>query len=200
MNFFPLFTNVQDGEVFLCGAAALEKLPVLRPFGMRLRLFCENVPCDGAGLDPLPEIVPRPLEEGDLDSRPCFVVTAQSEVEDRRIAALCRSRNIPVNAVDRPELCSFIFPSLITRDKLCVAISTGGASPAAAVELKRRIAEILPAEMDEILDWACARRGEIYARVGDRRLARELVCRSVQQAMEEGRVLTEEEMEALSTP
>ena len=200
MNFFPLFTNVQDGEVFLCGADALEKLPVLRPFGMRLRLFCENVPCDGAGLDPLPEIVPRPLEESDLDSRPCFVVTAQSEAEDGRIAALCRGRNIPVNAVDRPELCSFIFPSLITRDKLCVAISTGGASPAAAVELKRRIAEILPAEMDEILDWACARRGEIYARVSDRRLAREIVCRSVQQAMEKGRVLTEEEMEALSIP
>ena len=186
--------------MFLCGADALEKLPVLRPFGMRLRLFCENVPCDGAGLAHLPEIVPRSLEEGDLDSRPCFVVTAQCEAEDRRIAALCRDRNIPVNAVDRPELCSFIFPSLITRDKLCVAVSTGGASPAAAVELKRRIAEILPEEMDAILDWACAKRSEIYARVGDRRLAREIVCRSVRQAMEKGRALTEEEMAALSAP
>ena len=198
MNYFPLFMNVQGCEIFLCGSHALEKLPVLRPFGVGITLFCDSVPQELTDEYQM-EIVSRPMTESDLGRRPAFVVTAQSEEEDRRIAELCREQNIPVNAVDRPALCSFIFPSLITRDNLCVAISTGGASPAAAVELKHRVEALLPEEMDAILDWACTKRAEIYEQVPHRRLARELVCRSVRCAMEKGRPLTEEEMNGLST-
>jgi precorrin-2 dehydrogenase/sirohydrochlorin ferrochelatase len=41
-------------------------------------------------------------------------------------------RNIPVNIVDQPALCSFIVPSVVQRGDLVIAISTSGKSPAVA--------------------------------------------------------------------
>ncbi len=47
-----------------------------------------------------------------------------------------------MNVVDDPDRCSFILPALLRRGALCLAISTGGASPTFA----RRLREQLEAE------------------------------------------------------
>ncbi|MCE2965199.1 MAG: hypothetical protein LW855_05345, partial [Alphaproteobacteria bacterium] len=64
--------------------------------------------------------------------------------KDTHLAALCRSHGLLVNVVDRPELCDFIFPAVLTRGDVQIAVSTGGRAPVLTRWLKNRIAAMLP--------------------------------------------------------
>ncbi|WP_253736102.1 siroheme synthase CysG [Granulibacter bethesdensis] len=65
-----------------------------------------------------------------------------AEATDEDLQALSRTaieRGIPVNIVDRPELCSFITPAIVDRSPLTIAISSGGAAPVLARLLRAKI-------------------------------------------------------------
>ena len=79
------------------------------------------------------------------------IAATDDRAVNREISALCRERKIPVNVVDDKELCSFIFPALAKRGNMSIGISTGGASPSAAIWAKERISAMLPDELDSIL-------------------------------------------------
>jgi precorrin-2 dehydrogenase / sirohydrochlorin ferrochelatase len=72
----------------------------------------------------------RPYRSSDI--RECSVVIAATDDEDlnAEVARDCISRNILVNVVDRPALCTFTVPATVHRGNLTIAIATEGLSPA----------------------------------------------------------------------
>jgi siroheme synthase-like protein len=75
----------------------------------------------------------------DLRASWLVIAATDDEAVNRRISALCRRRRIWVNVADRPALCGFILPSVVRRGGLTFAVSTGGASPALAKFVGRRL-------------------------------------------------------------
>ena len=131
-------------------------------------------------------------------TRPAFVIAAEEEWEEnRRISNLCRERNIPINAVDIPSLCSFYFPALIRRGEVTLSISTGGKSPMAASVLRKRLEDAVPDRLEDILDWSAELRQKLSETIPDQKQRREVLRKAISQAMEEDRILSEEEIESL---
>ena len=168
MGWFPFFIQLEGTHGLLVGGGrvALRKAEKLLPFGAQLTVVA---PCICPPLAALPGLTlcRRAFADSDLSPAPDFVIAATGDrALDRRIAALCRTRRILVNVVDDPAACGFYFPALVQRGRLCIGISTGGASPSAAAWLRQKIEALLPPGFDGILDRLAARREAVKAEGG----------------------------------
>ena len=86
---------------------------------------------------------------------PALVILAEKEhPENEKWAAHFQGLHIPVNVADRPELCDFVFPSLIVRGDASIAIATAGKAPVLSMLLRQRIEDALPEDLEAILDTA----------------------------------------------
>ena len=98
------------------------------------------------------EVIRREYRTEDLDEVDYVIAaTGIREINDK-VCREAKQRRIPVNVVDDPENCDFIFPSVVRRGRMVVGVSTGGAGPRVAVRLRKQIEEMLPEDIEEILD------------------------------------------------
>jgi siroheme synthase-like protein len=72
--------------------------------------------------------------------------------EQEKIYNYCIQSKIPVNCVDSPALCSFIFPALIVEGDLCVGINTAGRAPAVSSALRQYLTKLIPPKIGELID------------------------------------------------
>src|SRR3984893_12804136 len=156
MRFLPVFLDLAQGAVGLAGSgpAAQSKLRLLRSAGARVRWFAE-----GAGA--IESDLAADLHSGGVEisranpwqadfSGLIAVVSAIGDARDDDLAAQARRQRIPVNVVDRPDLSTFIFPAIVDRGEVVVAIGTGGAAPVLARRLRERIEALLPARIGDL--------------------------------------------------
>src|SRR5262245_2433282 len=94
---------------------------------------------------------PRPRWTGgpwggpaDLDGVALVVAATDDARVNQQVHDDCRARGLPVNVVDNPALCSFIFPSIVDRSPLMVAVSSAGQSPVLARLLRARLETTIP--------------------------------------------------------
>jgi uroporphyrin-III C-methyltransferase/precorrin-2 dehydrogenase/sirohydrochlorin ferrochelatase len=155
MRFLPVFLDTAAGVVIVVGSGepALGKLRLLRAAGAHVRWFSR----DADVADAMPTLPgPGRLEISFADplkadlSDAVAIVSAAGDALDAQIAARARRHRIPVNVVDRPELSTFIFPAIVDRGEVVVAIGTGGASPVLARRLREVIEALLPARIGEL--------------------------------------------------
>lgn len=198
MEYFPMFLDIENKPVLICGSSrhALEKIHRLAPYRPRITLIA---PAPTPELKALTDITlaPHRFCEADLACHPVFVVTAESPEENRRISQICRAHHIPVNAVDQQEDCDFLFPALLKAGPLSAGISTSGASPTAAMELRDQFRELVPTNIEEILAWLLPTRAQIFAQVGDKPLQRTILRAVVQETFTRNRPLTDEELSTI---
>ncbi|MDX1737689.1 MAG: siroheme synthase CysG, partial [Alphaproteobacteria bacterium] len=91
-----------------------------------------------------------------------FVVSATDDLEtDKHVSTLARESNIPVNVVDRPALSDFIFPAIIDRSPVIVAVSSSGTAPVLARRVRAQIETLLPTNLGRLADLAERFRGTV---------------------------------------
>ena len=197
MGYFPFFVDLEgrEGLVVGGGAVALRKLQKLLPYGPRLTVAAPELLAEIEALPGLTRLR-QTFEPAMLEGKG-FVIAATDDREvNRGIAALCRERGIPVNAVDDKEQCTFLFPALVKRGDLTVGVSTAGASPSAAAWVGRRVSERLPEDFGELLDYLASLRPMVRKRVAEENRAA-VFARLFSDCMEQGFPLEEAALAAV---
>jgi uroporphyrin-III C-methyltransferase/precorrin-2 dehydrogenase/sirohydrochlorin ferrochelatase len=169
MGFLPVFFEVSARPVLLVGSGgqAQAKLHLLRAAGAQVRWFAVDADAqthESHSSHYAGRIDRRSGEPGDADIAAALaVVSAAGRGADDRIAARARALGVPVNVVDRLDLSTFIFPAIVNRGDVTVAIGTGGASPVLARRIREQIEAILPARIGEFAALMRRRRDSIVA-------------------------------------
>ena len=103
----------------------------------------------------------------------CLVIAAtDDEAVNVAVAEAAKARNIPVNVVDAPELCTFIMPSIVDRSPVVIAVSSGGTAPVLARLIRTRIETMVPATYGRLAGLAAEFRDRVKQRFGTTQLRR----------------------------
>lgn len=155
MPHFPMFVNLKGKRVLIVGggAVALRKIQKLLPFGALISVVAPEILSQIEQIA-LVSVRRRAFCAADLRPRPALVIAATDQRGlNRKIAMLCKNRRIPVNVVDDPAACTFLFPALCQRGDFAAGFCTGGASPVAAAYYKECLQELLPEYLEKLLSW-----------------------------------------------
>ena len=197
--YFPMFVPLEGrrGLVVGGGMVALRKIEKLSPYGASIRVIAPQVLPEIAAMKDV-EQVQRAFRMSDLRANWAFVIAATDDPEQNHvIAEQCGRRNIPVNVVDDPAHCSFIFPALVHHGPFSVGVSTGGASPTAAIYFKEQIEAMVPENFEEILLWLQAQRMVLKAQMPEEKARAVALKRLFAACMAKGAPLDGAEMEEL---
>ncbi len=158
MAYFPMFVDLKNKPCLIVGGGtvAYRKVKVLLDFEARVTVVAKAV-CrelsdlerDSMKLD-LVELKEKQFEEKDCQGMALVIAATDDEDLNHEIAQYCKSKGIPVNAVDQKEDCSFIFPSYVKEQNLVAAFSSGGNSPVLTQYLKGKEQEILTPFLGEL--------------------------------------------------
>lgn len=156
------------------GRVAARKLRTLARAGALITLVAPQLDAELAGdLGTLSvSHVAREFRDDDVRDYALVVAATDSTAVNERVAELARERGIPVNVVNRPELGSFIFPSVVDREPVTIAVSTGGRAPALARWLRGHLEAIVPDRFGALAELIGRYRNAVklkYPAAGDRR-------------------------------
>ncbi|TPL46925.1 uroporphyrinogen-III C-methyltransferase [Mesorhizobium sp. B2-4-4] len=159
LNAFPVFVRVEGEAVTIVGGGdeALAKARLLGQSSATLRIVAESASPDMLGFiaqSGATHIVA--YEASRLEGSVMVFAASGDEALDRRVVQDARRLGIPVNAVDRPELCDFFTPALVNRAPVAIAIGTEGAGPVLAQMLRARIDRMLSPSLGRLAALAAS--------------------------------------------
>jgi uroporphyrin-III C-methyltransferase/precorrin-2 dehydrogenase/sirohydrochlorin ferrochelatase len=164
MRSFPAFVPLENARIAVIGEGAQADAKV--------RLF-----------DDSPALVERFAASPGVERLKGAALVFIAEADPgRRSEALAHAREAGafVNVVDHPELCAFYTPAIVDRGELVIGISSSGASPTLARDLRARIEAVVPAAFARLADFARSIRHVVLARrktLDGRRRAYEQILR-----------------------
>ena len=164
---YPVALDLHDAMVLVVGGGRVgaRKAAGLAAAGARVRLVAIAV-SGHVVRDDLAEIHERAFLDEDLDDVRLVVTATGDESIDAAVSAAARTRGIWANAADQPVDCEFILPAVARRGRVTIAVSTDGASPALARELRNVVDELLTDDIAVLAEELAAERAAIQARGG----------------------------------
>lgn len=171
MEFLPLFHNLKRQTVLVVGGGeiALRKARLLSEAGAVLRVVAPEVEAQlvelveqGGG-----RLLVRGYAPEDLNDCVLAIAATDDEALNERVSQDARVRGLPVNVVDSPQLCSVIFPAIVDRSPLVIAVSSGGDAPVLARLIRARIETWIPAVYGQLAGLAKRFRAQVKASLPD---------------------------------
>ena len=152
MEFLPLFHKLKERPVLVVGGGevALRKARLLAEAGAQLRVVAPDIRSELQTMAGEQGMFLRGYQTDDLQGVGLVIAATDDEPLNARISAEAQALGIPVNVVDAPALCSVIFPAIVDRSPLIVAVSSGGDAPVLARLIRAKIETWIPATYGQL--------------------------------------------------
>ncbi|WP_462383796.1 siroheme synthase CysG [Pseudomonas sp. Marseille-QA0892] len=177
MEFLPLFHNLRGRTVLLVGGGeiALRKGRLLVDAGAVLKVVSPEIETelDALVLASGGVTLRRRYEAMDVQQSVLVIAATDDDALNAGVSRDAQALGIPVNVVDAPSLCTVIFPAIVDRSPLIVAVSSGGDAPVLARLVRAKIETWLPSAYGRLAGLGKAFRARVKARfpdVRDRRI------------------------------
>lgn len=155
---YPVFLKLDQLETLVVGAGnvGLEKLQSLlsNSPNAHITVVAPQIKDEVKQLSfkyPFCKLAYRSFEENDLDNKDLVILATTDRRLHEYIRQLAKERGIIVNVADTPELCDFYLGSIVQKGSLKIAVSTNGLSPTIAKRIKEAINEMIPLEIENVL-------------------------------------------------
>ena len=158
MEYFPIFLDLKNKPCTVIGGGevAFRKITLLRKAGADVTVVA---PALCAALQRLAETgeiryKAQAYTLDTLDGAHLVIAATNRREVNAEVSRAAQAQLKPVNAVDDPELCSFIVPAIVDRSPVLIATSTGGASPVLARLIRSKLETLFPATYGELAKLA----------------------------------------------
>lgn len=148
MQYFPLFVDTQDLRCLVVGAGevAARKIELLLRTHAQVKVVAPWICAAVQALadDKKITLYNRAFDAMDLDDVQLVFVATNDPALNASISEQAKARNLFVNVVDAPRLCSFITPAIIDRSPVLIALSSGGVAPVLLRYLRQKLEAFIP--------------------------------------------------------
>ncbi len=155
---YPVFLKVATLEVLIVGGGnvGLEKLTFLLKSSpsANVTMVSKEFSPDVVSLakDYKVSLIEDAYKISYLKGKQIVVATTDDLDVNLQVYNDCKKENILVNLADNPPYCDFYMGGIVTKGNVKIAISTNGKSPTAAKRLRQFFEEILPENMNELVE------------------------------------------------
>lgn len=153
-SYFPIGLRFDDKRVLLVGGGDIslfkfQKIVQFNP--LLIKCVSRKFHHDFLQKYDLPvEIIQKDFDFLDLEGMDIVIVAIDDASLQKRIYEACKEKKLLCNCVDLLECCDFIFPSLVKRGHISIAINSNGLLPGLSAVLRKYIDDVLPENLDEV--------------------------------------------------
>ena len=173
MNTFPLFFKLEDRKVLIVGGGdvALRKADLLSRAGAAITILAPSISTEIQTLlshtkyKAKHELIYENYNKAYMTGARVIIAATDDEALNHQIHADATELNIPVNVVDTPHLCDFIFPAIVDRNPIVIGISSNGKAPVLARLLRARLETLIPQGYGKLAKLAGDFRSEVKTKI-----------------------------------
>ncbi|MDN0088854.1 siroheme synthase CysG [Yersinia nurmii] len=169
MDYLPIFADLKQRPVLVVGGGeiAARKIDLLHRAGAQVRVVARALSSELQQQHDAGKIrwVADVFSPEQLDEVFLVIAATNDNALNAAVFAAADERRILANVVDDQPRCSFIFPSIVDRSPLVVAISSSGQAPVLARILREQLESLLPASLGDMAAVAGRWRAKVKQRL-----------------------------------
>lgn len=166
MNYLPIFLDVKGKKCLVVGGGevSFRKTSFLLQAGALVTIVSPEIDVSFANLAGITHLAER-FKVSHLEDHLLVIAATDEETTNEFVSREAKLRNIPVNVVDNPGLCTFIVPSILDRSPIVVAFSSGGASPVLIRMLRGKLETMIPHAYSRLASFSARFRSVVKTRI-----------------------------------
>ena len=166
MDYLPIFLDVKGKKCLVIGGGevSFRKTSLLLQAGALVTLVAPELSAKFNGVTGITHLAER-FKPEHLENQILVVAATDDEATNLSVSVEANKRNIPVNVVDSPKLCTFIMPSILDRSPIVVAFSSGGASPVLIRMLRGKLETMIPQAYSKLATFSARFRNTVKERI-----------------------------------